>query len=255
MTARASGFLGRAEANPVFAALSVLLLVGAALLLLAAAESGWWLVWWLAAVAGAAGFLFLALSGAGRNARRRIACHGGVVTVRMRRAFPLAAAGFTLVMAALFAVSAAREEEALVRVVAVGCGLLFAAAIPDLVRAAATGGQLTFDAHRIRVRSWGSESAVDWADVEDVDVDVTLPSRPAVRILTRSPAPSLSVRRRRLLLPLEPRFPEGQIIVPALALDEPWLLAGRLATLVGLSPEHREHHLTSHTVTLLTGSA
>lgn len=244
---------GAAGTNPVFGGMWPLLLVAAVLLLAAAVTSGWGLLGWLAAMAAAGSGLFFAMSGAGRDASRRVHLDSGAVTVGMRRTFPVAAAVFAATLAAFLGLRAATEDDTVVGIAAVvGC-LLFLAPIPDLVRAALTRTHLTFDATRITVRSWTTDASVDWADVADVDADITVPSRPAVRILTHPDAPTLDARRRRILLPLEPRPPRGQVVVTALAFDEPWLLAGRLATLVDLTPADRARRLDDTTVGLLTG--
>lgn len=244
---------GAAGTNPVFGGMWPLLLVTAALLLAAAVATGGGLWGWLAAITAAAAGLFLAMSGAGRNAGRRVHLEGEAITVGMRRTFPLAAAVFAATLAAFLGLHAATGDDTVVRLAAgAGC-LLSLAPIPDLVRATLARAHLTFDATQITVRGWATEASVDWADVVDVDADTSVPSRPAVRILARPDAPSLQVRRRRILLPLEPRPPRGQVVVPALALDEPWLLAGRLATLGGLAPADRARRLTGTTVQMLTG--
>ena len=244
---------GAAGTNPVFAALWPLMLVAAALLLAGAVTSEWGLLGWLATVAAATAGLFFAMSGAGRNAGRRVQLDNGVVTVEMRRTFPVAAAVFAVILAAFLGLTAVTDDTGTTRLAAgLGC-LLLLAPLPDLLRAAVTRTHLPFDATRIAVRSWATDASVDWADVAGVDADISIPSRPAVRVLTRPGAPTLRVRRRRLLLPLEPRSPEGQVVVTALAFDEPWLLADRLATLVDLTPADRAQRLDDNTVQMLTG--
>lgn len=244
---------GAAGTNPVFAGLWPLLLAVAALLVVVAITSGWALMGWLAAIAAAAAGLFFAMSGAGRNAGRRVHLDNGAVAVEMRRTFPIAAVLFASTLAAFLGVTAATHPEQTTQLAAgLGC-LLFLAPLPDLIRAALTRTHLTFDATRITVRSWATDAQVDWADVAGVDADTSIPARPALRIVTQPAAASLNMRRRRILLPLEPRAARGQIVVTAMAFDEPWLLAGRLATLVDLTPTDREHRLGGNTVQMLTG--
>jgi len=244
---------GAATTHPMHAVLWPATLTTSAVLAVAAAGSDWTLLWWLAAVTAATAGLFFALSGAARNPARRVHLHGDTITVQMRRTFPIAAAGFAATLGAFLGTTAAGEDDPVVRVAAaLGCALCLAP-LPDLVRAALIGTHLTFDATRITVRSWTTQAQVDWADVTAVDTDITIPTRPAVCIHTRPGAPTLTSRRRRLLVPLEPRTPEAEIVVPAIAFDEPWLLAGRLATLVGLTPADRAHRVGQPSVQMLTG--
>lgn len=244
---------GAAATNPLFAGLWPACLVAAVVLAVAAGTSGWRLLGWLAAVSAAAAWLFFALSGAGRNPARRVHLVGETVTIRMRRTFPAAAAGFAATLGAFLGVTATTEDDTVVRLAAaLGC-LLCLAPLPDLIRAALTTTELRFDGTRITVRSWSTQAQVDWDDVTGVDIDVSIPARPAVRIRTHPDAPAVSIRRRRILVPLEPRAPHGQILVPAIAFDEPWLLAGCLAILVDLSRTDREHRLGPSAVEMLTG--
>lgn len=246
---------GAAETNPVFAGLGLAALVAAGALLVGAISSGWGLLGWLAGVAAAASGLFFALSGAGGNPARRVRLDGGAVTVELRRTFPLTAAVFAGTLGAFLATSAATEDDPAVRLAATLAGLLCLIPLPDLVRAALTDTHVTFGATHVTVRSWTTRASVDWADVAAVDTDITIPARPAVRILTRPNPPSLQMRRRRLLVPLEPRAPDGQIVLAAFAFDEPWLLAGYLATLVDLTPADRTRRLEHGSVQLLTGQS
>jgi hypothetical protein len=244
---------GQAETDPVFWALSVALLVVSGLLLAGALSSGWGLLWQLTALAGAAAFVSFAISGAGRNPGRRVRYDGSAVDVQMRRIFLLAATLHAVTLTGFFGLQAATNEDPNLRLVGVGLCTLCVAAVPDLLRAALTRTHLTFDAIGIRVRSWATEASVAWTDVQAVDLDLDIPTRPALRIVTRPPAPSLSVRRRRILVPLEPRTPDGQIVVPAIAFDEPWLLCGQLAGMVGQTPEERARQVSGFTVFFLTG--
>jgi len=226
-----------------------------ALLATGAVAAGSSLLGWLAAIATTASGVVRATSGAGRTALRRVHLDGGRVTVRMRRTFPVAATLFVATMAAFLGSHAATADATSTRAAAAACCLLGVAVLPDLVRAALTRTHLTFDAHHLTVRSWSTEAGIDWDDVAQVDLDTSIPARPALRIRARPHARSLVVRRRRLLVPLEPRAPHGQIIVNTLLLDEPWLLIGQLATLVDLSAEERAPRLTADVVQVLTGHA
>ncbi|MDP2773987.1 MAG: hypothetical protein Q8O61_10565 [Nocardioides sp.] len=216
-------------------------------------SSGWWLLGQLAALAAAAAFVLFAISRAGRNATRRVHYDGRSVVVRMRRTFIVAATVQAVTLTAFFGLQGATNDDADLRLLAGGVCALCLVAVPDLLRATLTRTHLTFDATGIRVRCWTTEAGVALTDVQAVDLDLSISTRPALRITTRPPALSLSVRRRRILLPLEPRTPEGQIVVPAIAFDEPWLLCALLAWMVDLTPEERARQVSGDTVRFLTG--
>lgn len=249
----AAGQPGAATTNPVFGALWPMLLVTSALLAAGAVASQTSLLGWLAAITFTSAGVVFAMSGTGRNASRRVTLEGDRVTVSMRRTFPTAAAAFSATMAAFLATYAANEDETVIRAAAAAAAVMALVVLPDLLRAALTHAHLTFDSRGITVRSWSTDASIDWADVALVDVDISIPTRPALRIITRPGSRTLSARRRRFLVPLEPRAPQGQIIINTLPLDEPWLLTGRLATLVDLSTEDRSRRITGNTLNVLTG--
>lgn len=236
----------------MFGALWPVLLVVGALLVVAAVSQSWGFLGWLAAAAFAGAGLLRAMSGAGRDASRRVHRDHGGITVEMRRDFPVTALAFASTLALLFGLNTPSLEDRAGQVAGlVGC-LLAVVPLPDLTRAALTRCHLRADARRIVIRSWSTEAVVDWTDVAEVDVDTSVPSRPAVSIQVRPSAHSLEARRRRILVPLEPRHPRDQLNLTALAFDEPWLLASWLDRLTGLTPEDRANRLTESAVALLT---
>lgn len=234
--------------------LGLALLVAAGLLLAAVVVGEHPFLACTSAVTAASGGVLLAISGVGSDAARRVHLDGAAVTVRMRRSFIVALGVLAVTLTAFFGHHSATEDEPRVRLAGAAAFLLCLASLPDLLRAALTRTHLTFDGTLIRVRSWSTEASVHWADVAGVDGDVSIPGRPAVRILARPEASTLRVRRRRILLPLEPRTPPGQIVVPALAFDEPWLLVVWLSTLLDLPAEDRARVIAGDgTVEFLTG--
>lgn len=223
----------------------------AVVLLVAALTRDFVLLWWLAGLAAVGGYLWYALSGAGRNPRRRVRVNEATLTIAMRRDFPIAAGLGVIFLSAFFAWCFV-VSEGLARYAAAMCCLMLAIGVPDVLRGAPRRQRVVLSPDHIVVRSWGVDASIDWDDVDAVSMDSSIPTRPAIRIEARPPAPSLSVHRRRWLVPVEPRPPAGQIMIPALPLDEPWLLLAVLQNLSQVVREERVRRLTHGTYELLT---
>lgn len=237
---------------PVYVAAAAAVL--AVLFAAAALATGWGVFAWIAAMAVACAAAFWALSGLGRNASRRVRREGSVVTVKMRRAWPATSALSAAVLAGFLSqVALDPYFGAGLRLATGGCAVMLLLALPDLVRATLTGGRVMISPDRIEIRTWSTDAAVDWADVESVGLDPTVGWLGGVRISTRPGAPPPVLRRRRILVPLEKRHPEGCVVINAVALDEPWVLSGWLDALARQTPEARNALLEAATVDMLSG--
>lgn len=237
--------------DPTYLLLWPVMLVAGIVLTVLAVVARWDLLAWLAAIAGASALQYFVLSGVGRRPARRVRLEGRGILVELRPVVPLAWLTTAIVLGGFFAAMAATEPRTWVALLSAGIAALALPVLPDLCRINLTRQWVFFDETRLSVRSWTNESTVDWDDVFTV-LDATASTRGSILLATRLPAPSLTRRRRRWLMPLEPRPREGLIAVPAVGLDEPLRLASVLQGLAELPAGARSSLVNLRTVDLLS---
>jgi len=174
-----------------------------------------------------------------RRPERSVVTRGDALEIRLRTQTPAATAVLGTVWAALalWAVVAAGVPGG--GLFAVPFVLLFAALVPDSLRAATRHPHLRLDADGVRLHGWSLDGQVTWADTIGVEVVSVRPQRPVVRLTAPSGAASLSRTWHRFLVDLDVKTEEPGLDVPLLALDDPGRVAAFLDILRGLPRDQR----------------
>ncbi|MCW2794233.1 MAG: hypothetical protein JWO76_3331 [Nocardioides sp.] len=161
------------------------------------------------------------------------------VEIRLRTVLPLATALTGAVWAALAIWALVAGGPTGAGLLAVPFMLLFAAVVPDPLRALSRRPSLRLDADGVDLRGWSLDAHLDWDDVVAVDIAVPRPQRPVVRLTGTATAPSLRRTWHRLVLNLDQRVEEPVVDLPFLALDDAGRVVAFLTILRGLPREER----------------
>ena len=170
---------------------------------------------------------------------RSVRTHGDAVEVRFRTGTPAATAVLGVVWAALASWAVVAGGVTSGGLFAVPFVLLFAALVPDALRAATRHPHLLLDADVVRLHGWSLDGEIAWADIAGVEVLSVRPQRPVIRLIARPDAVSLSRTWRRLLVHLDLKTDEAVLDIPLLALDDPSRVAAFLSILRGLRRDER----------------
>jgi hypothetical protein len=164
---------------------------------------------------------------------------GDVVEIRLRTVLLVATALTGAVWAALAVWALVAGGPTGAGLLAVPFVLLFAAVVPDPVRALLRRPSLRLDADGLDLRGWSLDAHLDWDDVVAVDLAVPRPQRPVVRLTSTASATSLRRTWRRVVLNLDQRVHEPVVDLPFLAFDDAGRVAAFLTILRGLPREER----------------
>jgi hypothetical protein len=208
---------------------------------------------WLGLLCLAAAWLLHTIYLATGHAHARVHQVADGVEVQLGWHFPAACALFATFLEGFFLWGAWTVDETPPRVALVALAALVLAVVPDAVAAAVKTTRVLLTSTAVTYLGWSTAASVQWTDVVEVSLDQRLATRPAVLIRAVPGAPSYRWRRRRLLLPIEPRPGAGELVVPGIALDEPWNLLAFAEQLAKLPEPERTPFLTSVGVPFLTG--
>ena len=165
-----------------------------------------------------------------RRPERSVVARGDAIEIRLRTGTPAATAVLGTVWAALAMWAVVAGGVTSGGLFAVPFVLLFAALVPDPLRAATRHPHLCLDADGVRLHGWSLDGEVAWSDTMGVDVVSVRPQRPVVRLIAQADATSLSRRWHRFLVHLDLKTDEAVLDIPLLALED----AGRVAAFVNI---------------------
>jgi hypothetical protein len=117
--------------------------------------------------------------------------------------------------------------------------LLVALPLPDTVRALLRRPDVTLTTRAVAMRGWGADARLEWEDVAGVEVVVSHPRRPVLRVLGRPAASSWEFSPRRIVLPLDARPDGPHIDVRLQALAAPGALEVVVEELAGMPQDRR----------------
>lgn len=188
-----------------------------------------------------------------RHPHRAIVTHGDVLEIRLRTGIPTATAVLGTVWSVLgvWAVIAGGATSG--GLLAVPFVALFAALVPDSVRAATRRPHLRVDAEGIRMRGWSLDGHVAWDDTVGLDFLTVRTHRPVIRLVARTGAASLSRTWHRYLVHLDLKTEEPVLDIPVLALDDPARVSAFLAVMRNLQRDGRLLELQSAGPAFLRG--
>lgn len=178
---------------------------------------------------------FLAPARPARSVRMR----GHAVEIRFRTGTPAATAVLGTVWAALGSWAVVAGGVTSGGLFAAPFVLLFAALVPDALRAAARQPHLLLDGDVVRVHGWSLDGEIAWADLGAVEVVSVRPQRPVIRLVARPDSTSLSRTWHRFLVRLDLKTDEAVLDIPLLALDDPGRVAAFLSILRALPRDER----------------
>lgn len=170
---------------------------------------------------------------------RSVRTHENAVEVRFRTGTPAATAVLGTVWAALASWAVVAGGITGGGLFAVPFVLLFAALVPDALRASVRHPHLLLDADAVRLHGWSLDGEIAWADISGVDVVSVRPQRPVIRLIARPDATSMSRTWHRFLVHLDLETDEAVLDIPLLALDDPGRVAALLSILRGLPRDER----------------
>lgn len=161
------------------------------------------------------------------------------VEIRLRTGTPAATAVLGTVWAALAMWAVVAGGVTSGGLFAVPLVLLFAALVPDALRAAVRHPHLLLDADGVRMHGWSLDGQVAWSDTIGVDILSVRPQRPVIRLVAQTGAASLSRTWHRFFVHLDLKTDEPVLDIPLLALDDPGRVAAFLNILRGLPRDER----------------
>jgi hypothetical protein len=182
-----------------------------------------------------------------------VTAEGEAVLVRLRTVLPVSTAAIGVAWAGLAGWAVVAGGPTGAGLLAVPFLLLFAAIVPDAIRAVTRRPVLRLDPEGLEMRGWSLDARVAWDDVVAAEVAVPRPQRPVVRLVATAGAASLSRSWRRLVVHLDLPTTEPVVDIPFLALDDPARLVAFATILRGLPRAERSAQLSGPGPAFLRG--